>query len=73
MYANLFDETESDIGREATAGELPVAVEPARSTSREVQRDVPVEFGHSLYWLAALILLGEWLYALRRSSMENLS
>ena len=73
VYANLFDETESDIGREEPAGELSVAVETARSTPQKVQRDVPVEFGHSLYWLAALILIGEWLYALQRPSLERLS
>ena len=73
VYANLFDETESDIGRGEAAGEPPVAVETAHSTPQEVQRNVPVEFGHSFYWLAALILIGEWLYALRRSSMERVS
>ena len=93
LYANLFDEAESDIGRHAaedtlrrradigmsvgmsagghagSSGQPQVSPPGVRTTSEEVHREVPVEFGRGLYWLAALLLLGEWLYALRRSQM----
>ena len=71
LYANLFDEAESNIGRQ-TVDETPPSVSPAVRTSPEaVQRDIPVEFGRSLYWLAALLLFGEWFYALWRSRLEG--
>ena len=70
LYANLFDEAESDIGRADVeeADDTVPAVSPleTRTGTRTVERAVPVEFGHWLYWLAAALLAGEWLYALLR-------
>jgi hypothetical protein len=65
LYANLFDEDESDIGRRAE--ETP-SVTSATETSapHEFVRTMPKEFGRSLYYGAALLLLLEWLYALWR-------
>lgn len=78
VYANLFDEAESDIGRADDANEHTGAAREATLTPpgfqiapQTVQRRVPVEFGHSLYWLAALLLLGEWLYGVYRSRTEG--
>ena len=70
LYANLFDEAESDIGR-ADVGEADdtapaVSTTDTRIGTRTVERAVPVEFGRWLYWLAAALLAGEWLYALVR-------
>lgn len=70
LYANLFDEAESDIGRaNVEEADDPVPVVSATDTrvgTRTVERAVPVEFGRWLYWLAAALLAGEWLYALVR-------
>ena len=70
LYANLFDEAESDIGRaDVEEGDDPVTAVSAtdpRIGTRTVERAVPVEFGRWLYWLAAALLAGEWLYALVR-------
>ena len=76
LYANLFDEAESDIGRQTgdDTGTVQPAVSPGVRTSPEaVQREIPVEFGQNLYWLAALLLFAEWLYALWRSPLEGVS
>ncbi len=71
LYTNLFDEAESNIGRQI-GDETPPAVSSGVRTSPEaVQREIPVEFGQSLYWLAALLLFGEWLYAWWRSPLEG--
>jgi len=65
LYANLFDESESDIGRqEEETSTVPPVVET--SVTHEIVRTVPQEFGRSLYYGAALLLLLEWLYALWR-------
>ena len=65
LYANLFDEAESDIGRREE--ETPVsAPEIETSITHEFVRTVPQEFGRFLYYGAALLLLLEWLYALWR-------
>jgi hypothetical protein len=73
-YANLFDEIESDIGRarytqqkDETLSPQAVVLETA-STSPEVSRSVPVEFGYLLYYGAAALLFLEWLYSLWRYS-----
>ena len=70
LYANLFDEAESDIGRadveEADDTAPAVSTTDTRIGTRTVERAVPVEFGRWLYWLAAALLAGEWLYALVR-------
>ncbi|MCY4389572.1 MAG: BatA and WFA domain-containing protein [Desulfurellaceae bacterium] len=76
LYANLFDEAESNIGRQTgdDTGTVQPAVSPGVRTSPEsVQREIPVEFGQNLYWLAALLLFAEWLYALWRSPLEGVS
>ena len=76
LYANLFDEAESDIGRQTgdDTGTVQPAVSPGVRTSPEaIQREIPVEFGQNLYWLAALLLFAEWLYALWRSPLEGVS
>ena len=73
LYANLFDEAESNIGRQM-ANEIPPSTSSGvRASPEAVQREIPVEFGQSLYWLAALLLFGEWLYALWRSPLEGVS
>lgn len=68
LYANLFDEAESDIGRADVdeADDAAASATDARVGTRTVERAVPVEFGRWLYWLAAALLAGEWLYALIR-------
>ena len=70
LYANLFDEAESDIGRadveEGDDTAPAVSTTDTRIGTRTVERAVPVEFGRWLYWLAAALLAGEWLYALVR-------
>ena len=68
-YANLFDELESDIGRQPQAEPVPEAAPVVLDTSQaphEVSRTVPVEFGQLLYYGAAGLLFLEWLYALWR-------
>ena len=74
LYANLFDEAESDIGRQA-GGDVgtgqPSGSPGVRTSPAAVQREIPVEFGQSLYWLAGLLLFAEWLYALGRSRLEG--
>ena len=68
-YANLFDELESDIGRQPQAEPAPEAAPVVLNTSQaphEVSRTVPVEFGQLLYYGAAGLLFLEWLYALWR-------
>ena len=72
LYANLFDEAESDIGRREDDDAKPVPVSEARPP-QELSRTVPEEFGRGLYYGAVLLLLIEWLYALwryRRSSVS---
>ena len=68
LYANLFDEAESDIGRADVeeADDAAASATDPRVGTRTVERAVPVEFGRWLYWLAAALLAGEWLYALVR-------
>jgi hypothetical protein len=65
LYANLFDEAESDIGRREEGSSLPVSV-GTTSPPQELQHTVPQEFGRLLYYGAAMLLLVEWLYALWR-------
>jgi len=65
LYANLFDEEESDIGRRAEETPTVTTVTEARAP-QEFVRTMPKEFGRSLYYGAALLLLLEWLYALWR-------
>ena len=72
LYANLFDEAESDIGRpdahdgDAAARTSTGPPPETQTGTRRVERAVPAEFGRWLYWLAAALLAGEWLYALVR-------
>ena len=73
LYANLFDEAESDIGRQLVDEAPPAVSSGVRTSPEAVQREIPVEFGQSLYWLAALLLFGEWLYAWWRSPPEGVS
>ena len=74
LYANLFDEAESDIGRQTGDDTGAGRGAPGVRTSPEaVQREIPVEFGQSLYWLAALLLFAEWLYAFWRSPLEGVA
>ncbi len=74
LYVNLFDEAESNIGRQtvddASTGQ-PAVSPGVRPSPGAVQREIPVEFGQSLYWLAALLLFAEWLYAFWRSRLER--
>ncbi len=72
LYANLFDEEESDIGRsEADAPLATLAVEA--HAPQELVQTVPEEFGRSLYYGAAALLLLEWLYALWRYRWRRVS
>jgi hypothetical protein len=66
LYANFFDEVESNIGR--TEGDIPVAArqKAAIPPVQELHHTIPVEFGRLLYYGAAVLLLVEWLYALWR-------
>ncbi|HXG18888.1 MAG TPA: BatA and WFA domain-containing protein [Methylomirabilota bacterium] len=65
LYANLFDEDESDIGRrEEEPSPAPPAIEV--SAPQELMYTVPEEFGRLLYYGAALLLALEWCYALWR-------
>jgi hypothetical protein len=65
LYANLFAEDESDIGRNEEETPSVASVTEA-SAPHEFVRTMPKEFGRSLYYGAALLLLFEWLYALWR-------
>jgi hypothetical protein len=65
LYANLFDEDESDIGRREEESTTPVAATETH-LPQELSHTVPAEFGRSLYYGAALLLFLEWLYALWR-------
>jgi hypothetical protein len=65
LYANLFDETESDIGRREDEATNPPSVNTPQAP-QELRHSVPAEFGRSLYYGAAALLLWEWLYALWR-------
>jgi hypothetical protein len=65
LYANLFDEAESDIGRREDGDASAVPVSETK-LPQELSHAVPAEFGRSLYYGAALLLLLEWLYALWR-------
>jgi von Willebrand factor type A domain/Aerotolerance regulator N-terminal len=65
LYANLFDEAESDIGRREDDDAKLVPVNEVRPP-QELSHTVPEEFGRWLYYGAALLLLIEWLYALWR-------
>jgi hypothetical protein len=65
LYANLFDEAESDIGRHEDEPSKAVPVsEPL--PPQELSHTVPQEFGRLLYYGAAALLLLEWLYAFWR-------
>jgi hypothetical protein len=72
LYANLFDEAESDIGRREDEAASPVPVSEPHSP-HELSHTVPAEFGRSLYYGAALLLLLEWLYALWRYHRASVS
>ncbi|MGE0681489.1 MAG: hypothetical protein AB7P69_11420, partial [Candidatus Binatia bacterium] len=65
LYANLFDEDESEFGRQE---EEPPNITPVTESSapHEFTYTAPKEFGRSLYYGAALLLLLEWLYAFWR-------
>jgi len=66
LYANLFDEHESDIGRRDDDSQ-PVAVKHVDAQApQELTKMVPMEFGRILYYGAAGLILLEWLYALWR-------
>jgi hypothetical protein len=66
LYANLFDEHESDIGRSEDDGQPVTTAKVEAKAPQELTRSVPVEFGRMLYYGAAILLLFEWLYALWR-------
>lgn len=65
LYANLFDEEESDVGRREET--IPVSTpETGGHAPQELTQTAREEFGRVLYYGAALLLLLEWLYALWR-------
>lgn len=66
LYANLFDEMESDIARreEKVPSAKPASL--ALQGPQDETRTVPQEFGRSLYYVAAAVSILEWLYAMWR-------
>jgi hypothetical protein len=66
LYANLFDEMESDIARREEDAPIGKLTSAAPQAPQELTRTVPHEFGRSLYYVAAVVLILEWLYAMRR-------
>jgi hypothetical protein len=66
LLANLFDESESDIGRRDTDSKPLTATKTVAPAPQELTQTVPVEFGRLLYYGAAALILFEWLYALWR-------
>lgn len=66
LYANLFDETESDIARREDEPTPAPNVSESSPSPQTVTHTVPQEFGRSLYYGAAIVLVLEWLYALWR-------
>ncbi|MGH7960368.1 MAG: vWA domain-containing protein [Candidatus Binatia bacterium] len=72
LYANLFDEAESDIGRKEDGATGDAVAAWAVHAPRQLTYTVPIEFGRLLYYGAALLLLLEWLYALWRYRRVNL-
>jgi len=74
LYANLFDDAESDIGRREDAEASAVQVQVGEThLPQELSHIVPEEFGRSLYYGAALLLFLEWLYALWRYRRASVS
>jgi len=65
LYANLFDDAESDIGRREDEDTKPIPVSEVHPP-HELSHTVPEEFGRWLYYGAVFLLLLEWLYALWR-------
>ena len=72
LYANLFDDSESDIGRREDGMASPAPVGETHPP-QELSHTIPEEFGRSLYYGAALLLLLEWLYALWRYRRASVS
>ena len=66
LYANLFDEQESDIGRRDETSQPVTASNVGTIVPQELTKAVPVEFGRTLYYGAASLILLEWLYAMWR-------
>lgn len=69
LYANLFNDEESDIGRPDQDQQDQAVNAPANTEAlapQAIVRTVPEEFGRSLDYAAVCILLLEWLYALWR-------
>jgi len=72
LYANLFDDAESDIGRREDEMASPAVATEVRPP-QELSQTIPEEFGRWLYYGAALLLLLEWLYALWRYRRTEVS
>ncbi|MBM4258320.1 MAG: VWA domain-containing protein [Deltaproteobacteria bacterium] len=66
LYANLFDEPESDIGRREENSQPVTMTQVAAKAPQELTQSVPVEFGRTLYYGAVSLILLEWLYSLWR-------
>jgi len=66
LYANLFDEMESDIARREEDAPIGNLTSAAPQAPQELIRTIPHEFGRALYYVAAVVLILEWLYAMRR-------
>jgi hypothetical protein len=64
LFASLFDEAESDIGRQEENENTPVVL--AAKPPQEVSKTIPDEFSRFLYYGAVMLLGLEWLYALWR-------
>ena len=64
LFANLFDDAESDIGRQEDQEDTPSALEA--KPPQEITKTIAEEFGHFLYYGAVALLGLEWLWALWR-------
>lgn len=64
LFANLFDDAESDIGRQEDKEDTPLVLEA--KPPQEITQTIPEEFGHFLYYGAVVLLGLEWFYALWR-------
>ena len=74
VYANLFDEGESDIGRSpsnSVATERNIWLNTDIPSSTKVEQETQREFGQFLYWIAAFLLFAEWFYSLRNSYADE--
>ncbi len=74
VYANLFDEGESDIGRSASnliQTEHNIRLNTDIPSGTKVDQETQREFGQFLYWIGVFLLFAEWFYSLRNSYADQ--